>query len=208
MIPILILAAGASSRMAPRDKLLEPVAGEPILRRMARIARQASESVIVVLPPDRPLRTATLAGLPVLQVIANDAALGMTASLRAGLRATPAAPGLMLLPADMPGIEASDLSDIIAVFLQDPRRLLRGASEAGHPGHPAIFPADLWPALAALTGDEGGRSVILANRHRLTLVPLPGNRATLDLDTPEDWDNWRRTNGGQVIESQAQGRLP
>ncbi len=195
MIPILILAAGASSRMAPRDKLLEPVAGEPILRRTARIALGASTSVIVVLPPDRPARTAALDGLPVQTVIATDAALGMTASLRAGILAAPQAPGLMVLPADMPGFQTSDLIHLIGLFVQDPARLLRGSSDNGQPGHPAIFPRDLWPALAALTGDEGGRSVIIANRHRLTLVPLPGDRAILDLDTPEDWDAWRQTSG-------------
>ena len=196
MIPILILAAGASSRMAPRDKLLEPVAGEPILRRTARMARQASDSVIIVLAHDRPLRLAALAGMDIKLVIATDAAQGMTASLRAGIGAAPKAPGLMVLPADMPGLEAADLSQMIARFVQDPDRLLRGTSDTGQPGHPAIFPADLWPALAALTGDEGGRSVIMANRSRLTLVPLPGDRATLDLDTPEDWDRWRKTTGG------------
>ena len=196
MIPILILAAGASSRMAPRDKLLEPVAGEPMLRRAARIACDASAAVIVVLAPDRPLRTAALEGLPVHRVIADAAAQGMTASLRAGIRAAPKAAGLMVLPADMPGFATADLALMIARFLQDPTRLLRGASAAGQPGHPAIFPADLWPALVALSGDEGGRAVIMANLSRLTLVPLPGDRATLDLDTPEDWDRWRRVTGG------------
>ena len=196
MIPILILAAGASSRMAPRDKLLEPVAGEPILRRTARIALGATPMVIVVLSPDRPQRAAILDGLPVHRVIADAAAQGMTASLRAGIRAAPKAAGLMVLPADMPGFATADLAQMIARFAQDPRRILRGASATGQPGHPAIFPADLWLALAALTGDEGGRSVINANRHRLTLVPLPGDCATLDLDTPEDWDHWRKVTGG------------
>jgi len=102
----------------------------------------------------------------------------------------------MVLPADMPGLETSDLAQMIALFAQDPSRLLRGTSVSGQPGHPAIFPADLWPALAALTGDEGGRGVIVANRHRLTLVTLPGDRAILDLDTPEDWENWRKITGG------------
>ncbi len=196
MIPILILAAGASSRMAPRDKLLEPVAGEPILRRTARIALAASPTVIVVLPPDRPARSAALQGLAVRQVIAADAAQGMTASLRAGINAAPTAPGLMVLPADMPGFETADFAAMIAVFLQDPSRLIRATSDTGQPGHPAIFPADLWPALAALSGDEGGRAVITANRHRVMLFPLAGDRAILDLDTPDDWDRWRKATGG------------
>jgi molybdenum cofactor cytidylyltransferase len=196
MIPILILAAGSSSRTAPRDKLVEPVAGEPLLRRTARVACGASDMVIVVLRPDRPGRGQVLSGLPVRRALALDAAEGMAASLRTGLRAAPEAPGLMILPADMPGFETADLALLIERFVQDPQRILRGATEDGVPGHPAIFPADLLPALAAVTGDEGGRSVIAAHAERVTLVPLPGNRATLDLDTPEDWDTWRQTAGG------------
>lgn len=191
MIPILILAAGASSRMAPRDKLLEPVAGEPLLRRTARIACAASDAVLVVLPPGRPGRGQALSGLPVRRVLAAEAAEGMAASLRAGLCEVPEAPGVMVLPADMPGLTAEDLSLMDAAFSEDPARILRGAS-GDRPGHPVIFPADLWPALSALTGDEGGRPVIAANKGRLRLIPLPGDNATLDLDTPEDWANWRR----------------
>jgi molybdenum cofactor cytidylyltransferase len=196
MIPILILAAGSSSRMAPRDKLMERVGPEPILRRTARIACAASDQVFVVLPRDRPGRGQALAGLPLRRVVTSEAAAGMAASLRAGLRDVPDAPGVMVLPADMPGFEAHDLTHLIATFGQDPTRILRGATDIGTPGHPVIFPSDLWPALAALTGDEGGRPVILANRERVTLVPLPGDRATLDLDTPEDWDRWRMATGG------------
>ncbi|MGQ0567172.1 MAG: nucleotidyltransferase family protein [Gemmobacter sp.] len=196
MIPILILAAGASARMAPRDKLLEPVAGEPILRRTARIACAASEMVLVVLPPGRPARGQALSGLPARRVIAHEAAEGMAASLRAGLRDMPEATGVMVLPADMPGFEVDDLTRMIALFAETPTRILRGAAQSGQPGHPAIFPADLWPALMRLTGDEGGRSVIAAHQARVMLVPLPGDRATLDLDTPQDWDDWRRATGG------------
>ena len=35
---ILLLAAGSSSRMRGGDKLIEPVAGEPLLTRIARAA--------------------------------------------------------------------------------------------------------------------------------------------------------------------------
>jgi CTP:molybdopterin cytidylyltransferase MocA len=178
--------------MAPRDKLTETVAGEPLLRRSARIALQSGAPVIAVLPPGRPERAAALQGLPVQQVVAHDAAQGMTASLRAGLAAVPvAAAGAMVLPADMPGFTAADLRQLFAVFAADPTRIVRGMAADGTPGHPALFPADLFPALRALTGDEGGRAVIRANAARVVAVALPDDRATLDLDTPEDWAAFR-----------------
>jgi CTP:molybdopterin cytidylyltransferase MocA len=53
---ILILAAGASSRMAPRDKLLEQIDGQPLIARSLRTALATGLPVTLTLPPDRPKR--------------------------------------------------------------------------------------------------------------------------------------------------------
>lgn len=189
---IVILAAGSSARMGARDKLMEPVDGQPLIARTARRAVATGAPVIVVLPPDRPQRLAALAGLPVTIVTAEDAQMGMAASLRRGIAALPkGVAGAMILPADMPEITTEDLTEMLLRFAADPTRILRGATSAGRAGHPAIFPADLFAALAALSGDTGGRSVIQRNEARVTLVVLPGDAAVRDLDTPEDWATWR-----------------
>jgi CTP:molybdopterin cytidylyltransferase MocA len=193
---ILILAAGASSRMLGRDKLLEPVQGRPLLRLVTERALATGVGVIVVLPPDRPARAAALSGLAVQTIIAEDAATGMTASLRAGLAALPpGTPAAMILPADMPGLTTDDLALLLLAHHDDPHAILRGTGPDGREGHPALFPADLFPALMALTGDEGGRSVLRAHRDRVRLIALPHDHATLDLDTPQDWAAYRAANG-------------
>jgi CTP:molybdopterin cytidylyltransferase MocA len=95
--------------------------------------------------------------------------------------------GLMILPADMPGFSSNALADLVSRFRAEPDLIWRGASIDGTPGHPAIFPRDLWPELAQVMGDEGGRSVLRRHPDRVRVVPLPDQMATLDLDTPEDW---------------------
>jgi molybdenum cofactor cytidylyltransferase len=194
---ILILAAGASSRMGGRDKLLETVQGQPLLRLVAMRALATEAAVLAVLPPDRPARAEALQGLSLCQVIAEDAAQGMTASLHAGLAALPTVTtAAMILPGDMPGITTDDLALILTAHSQAPRAILRGTTADGREGHPALFPADLFPALMALTGDEGGRSVLRAHRDRVRLIVLPGDHATLDLDTPNDWAAYRAATAG------------
>ncbi|MEZ5755305.1 MAG: NTP transferase domain-containing protein [Paracoccaceae bacterium] len=51
---ILLLAAGSPPRMRGGDKLLEDVAGEPLLRRSARAALATGCPVTVTLPPTGP----------------------------------------------------------------------------------------------------------------------------------------------------------
>ena len=191
---ILLLAAGLSSRMRGGDKLLETVAGEPLLTRIARAALATGAPVTVTLPPDRPARNAALSGLPVTAVTVADPAQGMSASLTAGLTAIPPDRGLLLLLADLPEITAADLSHLLTLWRQEPEAILRGAAEDGTPGHPVCFPPDLRDDLLTLRGDEGARSILIRHRARLRLVPLPGRHATTDLDTPEDWAAWRKEN--------------
>lgn len=195
MRTILIPAAGSALRMRGADKLLEPVAGRPVLWRLAEAALATGARVLVTLPADAPERAAArrraLAGLAV-EILEVTAAEGMAASIRAGAAAARGA--LMVLPADMPELGAADLAAVWAAAEAEPGRIWRGATATGDPGHPVVFPAGLRGDLAAMTGDSGGRTIVAAQGAGLVL--LPGRRASLDLDTPEDWAAWRASRGG------------
>lgn len=195
-VHILILAAGSSSRMRGLDKLVQRVGPKPILRVVAEVALATGAPVLVTLPAAQEPRHAALSGLKLRIVDVPDAALGMSRSLRRGvealLGANPgAADGVMILPADMPGFTTTALVGMIELFQTDPVQILRGGDVDGNPGHPAIFPRDLWAEFARIDGDEGGRSVLQRHKDRVRLVPLPGPMAILDLDTPEDWAAFR-----------------
>ncbi len=197
---ILLLAAGASSRMGGADKLLQPVAGQALLARMLARAEATGRPVLVALPGPGHARAAILGDSGACPVWVANAAEGMAASIRAGIAALPeGCTGVMILPADMPELTAEDLAIMLDAFdtAPPPRPILRATDARGVPGHPVVFPPDLFAALRDLRGDAGARGVIAAHRARLRLLPLPGRHATTDLDTPEDWVRWR-----------AQGDLP
>ena len=198
MVPtvhILIPAAGASSRMQGRDKLLEPVGRGTLLRHVVEVALATTAPVVVALPPGADSRRSALADLAARLVEVTDAGLGMAHSMIGGLAAirTEAGPedGLLVLPADMPEFTAPALADLISRFRAEPELIFRGGTVDGQPGHPVIFPRDLWPELERLAGDEGGRSVLQRHRDRVRVIPLPGPMSILDLDTPADWAAWR-----------------
>lgn len=186
---ILVLAAGASSRMRGQDKLMQIVGGQPLLRRMAAAAVATGARVLVALPPAPGPRHQALDGLPMEVVPVADAALGMGHSLAAGARAAGRGTALMVVPADMAGIGTPEMERLLDAASAAPDRIWRGMAADGRPGHPVLFPARLLPALEALTGDEGARALLAADPP--LLVPLPGDAAVLDLDTPEDWAAFR-----------------
>lgn len=192
VVHILVLAAGASSRMRGRDKLLLPVKGRPLLRHSVDVASGTGAPVHVALPADSEARRQVLSGSTAALIKVPDADGGMSRSLIQGLKAIAASvsgaeDGIMILPADMPGFSTKVLADLISRFRAEPDLVWRGSSVDGQPGHPIIFPRALWDELAGISGDEGGRSVLRRHEDLVRLVPLPGQMALLDLDTPEDW---------------------
>ena len=188
-LTILLLAAGAASRMRGSDKLLEPVAGAPLIATMAHRAMTIAPTCVTLPGPDHP-RASALGGIAVTQIPVPDAAEGMAASIRAGVAALPAgSTAVMILPADMPDITTQDLATMAAAWAATPDAILRATAHDGTPGHPVIFPARLFPHLARLTGDQGARPLLQAEPP--LLIALPDQHATTDLDTPEAWAAWR-----------------
>jgi CTP:molybdopterin cytidylyltransferase MocA len=188
---VLILAAGASARMRGGDKLLEPVQGAPLLRRVVTRALATGLPVLVTLDPARPARAAALEGLAAKSVLVDAGMTGMAASLRAGVASLTADQAVLILLADMPDIDAADMALLITAYQSDPRFIWRATASDGTPGHPVLFPPWARAQLLALTGDVGAKPMLQAHAAQTRFLPLPNNHATTDLNTPEDWAHWR-----------------
>ena len=110
---------------------------------------------------------------------------GMGDSIALGVNATSNASGWLILPADLP--------------LVAPESLLRVAEGLGEKtlvvpwhqqcqGHPVAFSRCYFPALRALTGDSGAKSIVQQARARGEVLDLPLTDAGIiqDIDTLED----------------------
>ena len=190
-----ILAAGGSTRMRGRDKLMEEIDGEPLLARQLRIAVAARHPVLVSLPPGDARRTKIVeaAGARGICVEADPPGMGDSIAALAAAAEEMEAEALLLLLADMPEIETEDIRGLLAAA--SPGAVVRAASAGGRPGHPVVFPREHFASLGRLTGDRGARDVITAARD-VRLVPLADERALTDLDTPEAWAAWRAARRG------------
>lgn len=194
MVAAVLLAAGMARRMGGRDKLLEDVGGEPVLRRVARaLAASGVDELVAVVRPGDAARRSALDGIACRIVENPEAAEGMASSIRAGLAAVRAdADAAALALGDMPEIGAEHIDRLLAAF--DPaegRAICRATDAQGRPGHPVLFGRRFFESLSRLTGDEGARDILRANADFVVDVPTPGRGARLDLDTPEAWAAWR-----------------
>lgn len=195
-ISLILLAAGASLRMRGQDKLLLAAKGEPLLTRSANAALGSRADEIIVVLPKHSARRALLPKSPRLIVAENpNPDSGMGGSLVAGLeRVDEGTSGLLIALADMPDIRAGDYDKLIAAFrTANPGAICQLTDQDGRPGHPVLFDRGYLGQLRALKGDTGAKSIL--RQHRASVVPVTadGTRATLDLDTPEAWQAYRKS---------------
>ncbi|MGN6250427.1 MAG: nucleotidyltransferase family protein [Marmoricola sp.] len=116
-------------------------------------------------------------------VVAEDWALGMGASLRAGLRALPPTPlGAVVHLVDLPDVGAEVVRRLLAEPVEGSS--LRRAAYQGVPGHPVLLGRDHWAGVAeSSTGDRGARDYL--RRHRPRLVECGDLATGADVDRPE-----------------------
>ncbi|MBV8759929.1 MAG: NTP transferase domain-containing protein [Deltaproteobacteria bacterium] len=184
-VALAILAAGASTRMAPRRKQLVEIDGEPLVRRAARIAIASRAShVAVVLGAFADEIAPALAGLRVTRLDNAAWTEGMASSVRtaATWAATTDATALLLCVCDQPAMTTAHLDALIAAHAADhayadsasPARTI-GSAYAGTVGVPALIPRARWPELLALRGDRGARALLGDDA-----LPLAGGELDVD----------------------------
>ena len=185
-VAAIVLAAGRSSRMAPRNKLLESIGGEPIIRRVAANAlASGARPVFVVIGHEAAGIAAALAGLDVT-TIANPAyAEGLSTSLRAGVKALPAEiDGALVCLGDMPEVEGSVLGALMVAFT--------GASAIcvpvhhGRRGNPILWSRSYFAEMMGLAGDTGARKLLAQHHECVIEVEVGSNGIFADVDTPSD----------------------
>ncbi|MEC4590002.1 NTP transferase domain-containing protein [Nitrospirillum amazonense] len=183
-VTTLVLAAGSARRMGA-NKLLADYAGQPLVRHAVTAALAANPGrVTVVLGHQATEVRAALRGLDVRFIEAGDHAQGLSASLKAGLADAAGATGVLVCLGDMPRVTADTHRRLLARFTAAAGRAIVVPVAEGRRGNPVLWPADLVPAMAGITGDQGARSLLVPHADRVVEVPSDGG-VHLDVDTPD-----------------------
>lgn len=191
-IEAIILAAGKSSRMAPQDKLLLNVEGQPMLRKVALdvLASSVARCHVILPATGFDKRFDVIEDLPVHPAhLPEKAEIGMGHSLAyaAGLLSRECQ-GVMVVLADMPCLSAGLIKTLIKHSQSD--RITIPQFE-GRRGHPVLFGSDFIPDLSQMSGDIGARELINAHSNSIDLIEMTDNGCLLDLDNAEDWRSYQ-----------------
>jgi len=180
-VSVVILAAGASSRLGRPKQLLE-LGGEALLRHTVRQALAShADEVIVVLGNEAMAIAEAVGDLGQRTVVNPEFAAGQSTSLVAGVRSVdPAAEAVILMLGDQPTVDAALLNRLIERFIEARPAIVQPVYRE-IPGNPVLFRGDLMSELLAVTGDQGAREIVRSGRHAV-------DRLDVDRDPPPDVD--------------------
>ena len=185
-VALLLLAAGASTRMGQPKQLL-PYRGRTLLRHAADTAvATGCAPVVLVTGALYNALAAEVADLPIQVVHNPDWQTGMASSIRAGLAAAissqPTAYLIML--SDQPLVAPELLLQMIAQQQQTQAPAV-AAAYGDILGVPAVFNRSMLPALQHLEGAQGANRLIKSLGSAVGQVPFPSG--LIDMDTPEQY---------------------
>ncbi|MBI2206284.1 MAG: nucleotidyltransferase family protein [Candidatus Rokubacteria bacterium] len=184
MIVAVVLAAGLSRRMG-RRKLLEPIAGKPLVRWSVEGVPGLVDEIVVVTGPDNTAVRDALDGLPVRFAVNPRPEDGQGTSIAAGIGAlTAGTEAALVVLADQPWLPADVIPALIAAFRRGGAPIVAPVYR-GVQGNPVLFAAPVFGELTGLSGDAGARQVVQRDPARVACVELDIDMPA-DVDTPDD----------------------
>ena len=188
-VGLMILAAGASTRMGTPKQLLT-YRGCTLIRHMAEVAiASVCQPIAIVLGANGERIKPEISQLP-LQIVENQQwQEGMSSSIQVGLEALLAVnqhlDAVAIALCDQPFVSPQTLNQLVEAYHLTGKPII--ASEyAGTFGVPALFSHTLFSELMNLKNTEGAKQLIKRHIHEVFSIPFPNG--AIDIDTPKDYE--------------------
>lgn len=187
-VGVVILAAGASTRLGTPKQLLRYQGCSLIQRVVVTAIASLGEPIVVVLGANAAQIQPELQNFGIQVVINPQWTEGISTSIRTGIEALlttkPEVQAVVLLVCDQPFVAPDFIQQLITTYQQTQYPMI-AAEYAGVVGVPALFDRTLFPALMSLRGDRGAKQMMQQSRQGIQTIPYP--HAAFDIDTATDY---------------------
>lgn len=191
---IVLLAAGNSSRMGSPKQSLN-IGGQTLLSHAVHCALTSQiPNVVVVLGAHLGETQHLIQDKRIITVVNTNWQQGMGSSLKLGLNKAidinPLLEGALIMVCDQPKISVTHINEMGRIHII--KRPLAVASEYhGVTGVPVLFDRSVFSELFKLDNQRGASELLQKIRSEVITLPFPGGE--IDLDTPEDYENYVRS---------------
>lgn len=189
---VVILAAGASRRLGTPKQQVR-FRQQSLLQRIIHTAQQTTaHPVVVVLGAFADIILPDMQDNEATTVINPNWESGMGSSIQTGIREIiridDNVSNILILLCDQPFITPALLESLMAAHHRQ-NKGITACTYGTATGTPVIFNRQYFPALLALTGQEGAKKIILQHQDDVATIPFPDG--IIDIDTPEDLEKLR-----------------
>lgn len=187
-LAVMILAAGASSRLGQMKQLLS-IENTSLIERQLRLSLAISNHVFCVLGCKHDKVMPYIAHLPITTIINTQWQQGLASSIACGVRKLPKhISAVMLVLVDQWQLTEQDFFNYQQQWVNHTELIHTTVMQSSNSqnekwGPPTIFPQRYFAELTKLTGDQGAKSLLQKESVKLQKLYLP--RAFIDVDTPK-----------------------
>ena len=184
-----ILAAGRSSRMGEKNKLLLPVNGLPMIHLVCETVISAELSPVIVVTGFDHENVDRVIPKRIDKIVFNSNwESGMASSIYIAMSSlNDDVVGNMIVLGDMPKIKKETLDKLIEGFIS------HGGDRIVYPiynnkqANPVIFPKRFFSTILSSVGDRGCKKVLKQYPDDAVAIPIHSDEVVLDCDTQDDY---------------------
>lgn len=189
MTGIIILAAGASSRMGKPKQLLIYQQKTLLQRAIQAAVGIPGACIVVVIGANQSLIKPDINNSAVIIEENPDWQQGMASSVRAGINrlttVQPQVENALLMLCDQPFVDTVLLQKLIEKKQAGTGQIIASAYQ-NTVGAPVLFDRSYFDELTDLQGQEGARKLL--NKYKEHVISIPFENGAIDIDTPEDYE--------------------
>ncbi len=192
MVSAIVLAAGLSSRMGSKNKMILPFNGKTVIEIViGNIISSGIDEIIVVTGRDALQLHDLLQHLPVKIIYNNDFAIGMTTSIQKGIYIANGN-GYMMCLGDMPFITSENYKKLCDSFIKQ-RRINEACictpEYNNQKGNPVIFSSFYKSRILEHANMEGCKEIVQANKQNVFTIEMNSGNVLRDIDTLDDYED-------------------